>query len=363
MYKTVRPGMASPFRISLSAAATFAAAAFAFPAFAQSARHEAINPASYHEVAHYEVGGDGGWDYVACDSAGHRLFIARGSHVQVVSTDTGKVIGDIPDTTGCHGVAIAPRAGKGYVSDGRAGAVTVFDLKTLKTEGTIPVGQGPDAILYDPATERVFTFNAGTKDATAIDTRTGKVVGSVGLGFKPEFAQSNGHGKIFVNDEEGAAVVTFDALSLKVLATTPLGKTTGPSGLAIDPKSELLYAAGDNKLAAVIDGKTGKLVANPEIGDGPDAASFDPTAGLAFTSNGQSGTLSILKQTAPGVFSTTTIKTARGARTMTLDPATHRVYLITAQFEAPAPDAPATPGRRQRPRMLPGSFKVLVYAP
>ena len=339
-----------------------ALSAIAFGATAAAGQTSGHAVPAYHEVARYKVGGDGGWDYVTCDSAGHRLFIARGSHVQVVSTRTGAVEGDIPGTKGCHGVALAPALNRGFVSDGGSNSVTIFDLKTLKVLDTVAVGGRPDAILYDPATKRVFTFNAGSEDATALDAASGKVVGTVKLGFKPEFAQSNGKGRVFVNNEDGSELVTFDPRALTILTRTPLAPAEGPSGLAIDPKTERLFSACGNQKAAVIDGKTGKLLATPTIGEGPDAAAFDPGMRLAFTSNGEAGTLSVLKEMGNGTYTTTEVKTAVGARTMALDPATHRIYLITAQAE-PAPASSGANGGRQWPRMVPGSFEVLVFAP
>jgi len=322
-----------------------------------SASHAADPTAggTYHEITRYPVGGDGFWDYLTCDSAGHRLFVTRGTHVMVVSTETGKVIGDIPDTKGCHGVALAPDLKRGFVSDGGDNAITIFDLGTLKTLDKVTVGTRPDAILYDPATRRVFTFNAGSQDTTAVDATTGKVVGTIPLGGKPEFAHSDRAGKVFVNIEDKSELVTFDPKGLTVLMRTPLAPAEEPSGLAIDTKKHRLFSACGNQHAAVVDGATGKLVATPTIGDGPDAAAFDSGAGLAFTSSGE-GTLSILKESSPGKWETETVKTERGARTMALDPSTHRIYLVTAKFTPPA-------AGERRPGMVPNSFVILVYGP
>ena len=312
----------------------------------------------YHEVARYEVGGEGGWDYVTCDSEGERLFVTRGSHVMVVSTKTGKVIGDITDTKGCHGVALAPALGRGFISGGGENMVTIFDLKTLKTIEKVSVGERPDAIMFEPFTKRVFTFNAKSSDTTAVDATTGKVVGTIALGGKPEFSVSDGAGKVFVNVEDTSELVTFDPKTLTILSRTKLAPAEEPTGLALDPKTKHLFAVCGNKYAAVIDGATGKLIATPAISDGPDAAAFD--SGMAFASCG-SGSLDILHETAPGTFTVESVPTQRGARTMTLDPKTHRVYLVTAKFLPPAPDAPAVNGRPARPQMVPNSFVILVY--
>ena len=314
---------------------------------------QTIKATDYKEIARYEVGGDGFWDYLTCDSAGKRLFITRGSHVMVVSAETGKIIGDIPDLKGCHGVALVPEMKRGFISNGGDNTVTIFDMATLKTLAKVPTGQRPDAIMYDPATKRIFTFNAGSQDTTALDAATGKIVGSVPLGGKPEFAQSDGNGHVFVNVEDKNELVTFDSKALKVLTRTALAPAEEPSGLALDKKNNRLFACCGNKCAAVVDSKTGKLIATPAIGDGPDAASFDPGTGLTFISNGE-GTISVLSPSGPSSYTVETLKTERGARTMTLDPATHRLYTVTAKFTPPA-------AGQGRPGMVPGSFVLLVY--
>jgi YVTN family beta-propeller protein len=315
---------------------------------------------SYQEVARYPIGGEGGWDYLTYDASGSRLFITRGSHVMVVSTITGKVTGDITGLTGCHGVALNPDMKRGYISEGGSNQVTVFDLQTLKVITTIPVGQRPDAILYEPSTHHIFTFNGSSNDTTVVDTATNKVLGTIALGGKPEFAVSDRKGKVFVNIEDTAEVLTLDPKKMTVNKRTALAPAEGPSGLAIDLKTERLYSAGDNKLAAVVDGNTGKLIATPAIGDGPDAATFDPDKKRTFFSNGE-GTLSILKETAPGKFVSETIPTQKGARTMTIDPKAHRLYLVAARTEPVPANAPLVNGRAPRPKMVPDSFVVIVY--
>ena len=347
-----------------SAALLTASCLFASPRSLPVARASAPPAASqgsgYHEIDRFTVGGEGGWDYVTFDGTGNRLFITRGSHVMVVSTKTGKLVGDITGLNGCHGVALAPSLKHGFISDGGNNQVVVFDTDTLKVITRVPVGQRPDAILYEPLTRRIFTFNAQSEDTTVVDTATNKVIGTLALGGKPEFAVSDGKGKVFVNNEDKAELLTLDPKKLTVTAHTSLAPAQSPSGLAIDLKTERLYCAGDNKLAAVVDGNTGKLLATPPIGDGPDAATFDPGMKRAFMSNGE-GTLSVLRETTPNTFATETIPTLPGARTMTIDPKAHRLYLITAKREAVASDAPPVNGRRPRPRMVANSFVVLVY--
>lgn len=344
-------------RIAWSAALALAAAAVA-PA---TAAPETAAKAPYVAAGKIAVGGDGGWDYLVADGASHRLFVTRGTHVQVIDLETGKLAGDIPGTEGVHGVALAPEFGVGFTSDGRANAVTVFDHATLAVTRRIAVeGRNPDAIVYDPTTKRVFTMNGRSGDATAIDAKTNAVVGTVALGGKPEFAVADG-GKIFVNIEDKNAMVRFDAATLKVEATWPLAGCEEPSGLAIDRVGQRLFAVCGNKTMAVVDAKDGRVLATPPIGAGVDAAAFDPRTKLAFASNG-AGTLTIVREERPGQFAVVAdVPTQRGARTMALDETTHRVYLPTAEFGAPP--APTAERPHPRPPMVPGTFAILVLQP
>lgn len=301
----------------------------------------------------YKLGGEGGWDYLTCDSAARRLYISRGTHTLVVDADTGKVAGDIADTSGVHGIALAPDLGYGFTSNGRADSVTCFDLKTLKTVRVIqPTGEGPDAILYDPFSKRVFTFNGHGKSVTAIDAQSGAVLGSLPLGAKPEFAATDGAGRIFVNLEDKSEIAVFGAKDLKLQATWSLGEVEEPSGLAYDAKEGRLYSTGGNGKVAVVDAKTGKVLAAIPSGRGTDAAGFDPGNGLAYASNGE-GTLTVMQ----GLTALGNVPTARGARTLAVDTKTHHVFLVTADF-GPAP-APTAERPHPRPTMLPDSFKLL----
>jgi YVTN family beta-propeller protein len=306
----------------------------------------------------YKLGGEGGWDYLTIDAAARRLYISHATHVLVVDADTGAIVGDIPDTPGVHGIAIVEDAGKGYVSNGRASTVTVFDLKTLKSLKQIPVGKNPDAIIYDAASKRVFTMNGASSDATAIDVKTDTVTGTLALGGRPEFAVTDEQGHIFVNLEDKSAVVEFNSRKLAVEAKWPIAPVEEPSGLAFDRKHHRLFAVGSNKMMAVVNADTGKVVTTLPIGSGVDAAAFDPETGLIFSSNGD-GTLTIMHEDSPDKYSVVeNIATQRGARTMTLDPKTHQVYLVTAEFgptPAPTPERP-----RPRPSIVPGSFILLV---
>jgi YVTN family beta-propeller protein len=319
----------------------------------------AQSPPKYAVTDKWQVGGDGGWDYLTADSANRRLYVSRGTHVMVIDMDSGKVVGDIPNTSGVHGVAVSEKDGLGFTSNGRDNTATVFDIKTLKVMGSIPVGQRPDAIVYDKGSDRVFTFNGGGGDATAIDAHTQKVVGTVKLDGRPEFAASDEHGTMFVNIEDKGEIERFDARTLQVTAKWPLNAES-PSGLAIDAKHHLLFSVCDGSVMPVSDGMAGKVIATAKIGDGPDAAGFDPKWDLAFSSNGQTGTLTIAKRQKDGTYVTEDVQTAVSARTMALDTKTHRVFLASAQMQPPAADAPAGQRRRQ---MVPGSFTIIVVGP
>ena len=315
----------------------------------------------HHLVAPFAVGGEGGWDYVTADAVARRLYVSRGTHVMVVDMDSGKVVGDIPGTEGVHGIALAPELKKGFTSNGRAGTVTVFDLGSLAVTATIKVtGENPDAILYEPVTKRVFTFNGRGKNATAIDAATLAVAGTLPISGKPEFATSDASGVVYVNVEDTAEILAFDAASLAVKGRWPLAPCQEPTGLAIDQKSKHLFAGCGNKLLAVVNTADGKVVGTVPIGEGCDAVTIDPGTGLVYASNGD-GTLTVVKETSPGAFAAVeTVATKKGARTMALDTTTHRIFLPAAQYGPPPSPSVSTP--RPRPPMLPGSFELLVVA-
>lgn len=315
--------------------------------------------ADYHLLKKVVLGGEGFWDYLNVDSANRHVFISRGTHVMVVDADTYAVVGDIPDTKGVHGIAIAPDLGRGFTSNGGANTVTIFDLKSFKVLGTAPTGEGPDAIIYDPASHRVFTMNGHGQSATAIDGATGTVAGTIPLGGRPEFATADGAGHVYANLEDKSMIVAIDSNVLKILNTWPLAPGDSPSGMAIDSAHRRLFSGCHNKMMAIMDADTGKLIATLSIGQGVDANAFDPGTELAFSSNGD-GTLTIVHEDSPDKFTEVgSVPTQRGARTMALDTKTHNVYLVTAEFgPAPAP----TPGQRfSRPPMVPNSFTLLVF--
>ncbi len=317
----------------------------------------AATGSGYHVVTTYKVGGDGGWDYLTTDSDARHIYISRGTHVMVVDADSGKIVGDIADTPGVHGIALAPELGRGFTSNGREGTVSIFDLKTLATNSKVKVGDNPDAILYDPATKRVFTFNGHSHDSTAIDAATGKVLGTIKLDGKPEFAASDAKGMIYVNIEDQSELTAIDPNKLEVKAKWPLAPCTEPSGLSIDRKNRRLYVGCDNKMMAIVDADSGKVLATPAIGDGVDATTFDAETGLGFASCGE-GVLTVVKEESPGKFSAENVPTQRGARTLALDSKTHNVFVVTAQF-GPRPAA-TTDNPHPRPPILPDSFVVLV---
>ena len=312
----------------------------------------------YHVVQTYKLGGEGGWDYLTIDSSARRLYISRATHVIVLDADSGKQVGDIPDTPGVHGIALAPELGRGFISNGKEGTVTIFDIDTLKPITKVKAEENPDAILYDPATKRVFAFNGHSHSATAIDGAKGTVLGTIKLEGKPEFAVSDGKGQIYVNIEDKSQIDAIDPNKLEVKSRWPLAPCQEPSGLAIDRKNRRLFAGCDNKMMAVVDADNGKVLATPAIGEGVDANGFDEETGLAFASCGE-GVLTIVKEESPTKFSVVdNVKTEQGARTMALDAKTHNVYTVTAKFGPPP--APTAENPHPRRTILPDTFVVLV---
>jgi YVTN family beta-propeller protein len=307
----------------------------------------------YHVLKTIKLGGEGGWDYLTLDAAARRLYISRATRVVVLDVDTGKVVGEVANTPGVHGIALDSKRQQGFTSNGKENTVTVFDLKTLQETRRVKVGTKPDAILYDPASDRVFTCNGGSNDATAIAAETGKVDGTVKLGGKPEFAVADEKGMVFVNLEDKDEVVAIDAKKLTVTKRWPLAPGTEPSGLAMDRAKRRLFATCHNEKLVVLDADSGKVLGTPAIGKHPDAAVFDPGTGLAFSSNGD-GTLTVIEEQPAGTFRVAAdVKTQEGARTMALDTKTHNIYLATARFKPPVPGE-----KRRTPE--PDSFVILV---
>jgi DNA-binding beta-propeller fold protein YncE len=305
--------------------------------------------ADYKVVKTWKLGGDGGWDYLTVDSDGHRLFIARATRVMVIDTESGKQVGEIPDTPGVHGVALVPDLGRGFTSNGREDTVSVFDLKTLALQQKIKVGNGPDAIVYDPFSKRVFTFNGRGHDTTAVDASKGEVVGKLDLGGKPEFAATDAKGTVWVNIEDKSELVAFDPVKLAVKSRWKLAECEEPTGLSLDRKNRRLFAGCGNKKMAIVNADNGNAVASPAIGDGCDATAFDADLGLAFASAGD-GTVTVIHEDSADKFSVIqTVTTQKGARTMALDSKTHQIFTVTANV-----------GPRPERKVEPDSFVVLV---
>ncbi|MGA9669866.1 MAG: YncE family protein [Terracidiphilus sp.] len=311
----------------------------------------------YHIVDRWKLGGEGGWDYITVDSAAHRLYVTRGARVDVVDTQTGKIVGSIAGLHGIHGVALDDAGKFGYISDGGENAVVVFDRATLATVATVPVGQGPDAIVFEPSTRTVWAFNGHGRSASVINTAQRKVITTIPLPGTPEFPVADGHGTIFDNIEDKNEIVRLDAKTDTITATWPLAGCDSPSGLAYDSTGGRLFSACDGKKMVVVDAHSGQLLATPGIGDGPDAAGWDEAHKLAFASCGE-GILSVVDASAAGYPTAESLPTQRGARTMAYDAGTDRIYLVTAEFGTRPAATPENP--RPRAPMVPGTFTVLV---
>jgi DNA-binding beta-propeller fold protein YncE len=311
-------------------------------------------PTGYHILKEVKIGGEGGWDYLTLDAAARRLYVSHATHVVVVDVDAGKVVGDIPNTDGVHGIAVVPALNRGFVSNGRSNDVTIFDLKTLKEIGRVKTGMNPDSIRFEPTSGRVFTFNGRSNDSTAIDAKTGMVAGTIPMGGKPEFSVADGKGKVYVNIEDTGEIVEIDAAKLAVTKRYSLKPCEEPSGLAIDVKDRLLFSVCGNRIMAISSPDTGKVVAMPAIGTGPDGAAYDPGTGYVFSSNGD-GTMTVVQQMGGKWQVVENVATQRGSRTITVDEKTHNVYLPAAE-----PGPPPAAGARGRGTFLPNTFKVLI---
>jgi DNA-binding beta-propeller fold protein YncE len=320
-------------------------------AFAQS---------GYHQLKKISIPGDGFWDYLTTDGAG-RVFVSHGTEVAVVDAKKGEVVGTIAGLKLVHGIALAPEFNHGFISDGAANTVVMFDLKTLAKTGEAPAGTNPDGIIYDPATKRVFAFNGRSANATAVDAEKGTAAGTVTLEGKPEFAAADGKGHVYVNIEDKSEVMEIDAKALTVLNKWPLAGCEEPSGLAMDTKTRRIFSGCGNKVMTVLDADSGKLVTTVPIGNGVDATWFDPGTKYVFNSCGQDGVLTVIHEDSPDKYSVVeNVKTQTGARTMALDPKTHNVYLALAQVEMLPPADGDTKGRPRR-KVVPGSFGLLEF--
>jgi DNA-binding beta-propeller fold protein YncE len=318
----------------------------------------AVPPGSsgYHVVKTIPIGGPGKWDYDIVDSEARRVYVSHSTHVVVLDTDSGATVGDIADTSGVHGIALASDLGRGFTSNGKANTVTIFDLKTFKTIDTVKTGGlNPDAIFYDAGTKRVFAFNGKSSNATAIDAASGKVAGMIPVGGKPEFAAGDDQGHVFVNVEDKSLLLEIDAQKLAVLHRWPLTGCKEPSGLAFDQKNHRLFSVCGNKKMMVVNSETGKIVTTIAIGEDPDAAGFDPGTQLVFSSNGESGDLTVIHEDSADKYTVMeTVPTKKYARTMAIDLKTHNIFLPVAEFE------PVAPKGEEEPPMKPNSFEVLL---
>src|ERR1700735_5061596 len=364
--KTLRVSFFGSMAVIICAGALLAVPAAVSVAKTRAAERSAVvaspapGPSGYHLLKKSQLGGEGFWDYIIFDSPTRRLFISRGTKVVVLDVDSGKTVGEIPNADGVHGIALAQDLNRGFTSNGRAGTVTIFDLKTLQVIDTVQAGTNPDAIVYDPASKRVFAMNGRSSNSTAIDAATGKVVGTIALAGKPEFAVSDGAGHVYVNIEDKSEMWQIDSQKLTATTHWSLAPCKEPSGLAMDLDHRRLFSGCDNKMVTVVDADTGKVIATPEIGDGVDANGFDPGTGFVFSSNGESGTLTVIHEDTPDKYTVVeNVSTQKSARTMTLDPKTHEVFTVAAQ-SGPRPAAPQEPPR-PRPPILPNSFVVLIY--
>jgi DNA-binding beta-propeller fold protein YncE len=323
-----------------------------------------LPPPEYTIAATWALGGGGGWDYLALEASGARLFISRGDRVDVVETATGRLAGSIPNTQGVHGIAFAPELKRGYTSNGRANTVTAFELDTLRTVKEAAVsGTKPDAILYEPQHQHLFTANGASSNLSVLDPQTLEILATIALPGPPEFMATDASGSVFVNIEtDPGKLVLIDAKALEVKAVWPLTGCANPTGLAIDRAQRRLFSVCDNQVMVVTDSVSGKQVAQVAIGKGPDAAAFDPDLGNVFSSNGADGTLTIIHEDAPDKYRViTTLSTQKSARTMALDQPTHRIFLAAA---TPGESPPPTPDQpHPRPGMIPGSFVILVAKP
>jgi YVTN family beta-propeller protein len=313
----------------------------------------AFGAEGFKVLSKIKIGGTGGWDYIAVDPNTNRVYASHASLVEVVDTTSGKVVGQITQLHGVHGVAVAPEFGKGFITNGQSNSVTIFDLKTLAKVGEPQTGMNPDSVCFEPVTKHIFTFNGRSNDSTAIDPKTNEVIKSFPVGGKPEECQPDGTGKIYLNLEDSSEIVEIDAAKTTVTRHASLSPCDSPSGLAIDVKNKKLFSVCDNKMMVITDIPSLKVVGQAPIGVGPDGAGYDAGLGLAFSSNGGDGTLSIVKQVNGKWDTVDTVQTERGARTMTVDTKNHRVYLLAAEF------GPLQAGQK-RPPVLPDSFHVLV---
>jgi DNA-binding beta-propeller fold protein YncE len=341
----------------MAVVATLVAATVMRPA--PAAAPSAAAAPHYGFITQIHLAGDGGWDYLSIDAAGRRLYVAHGDHVDVIDIDHNTLVGSIANTQGVHGVAIAHRLGRGYISDGQTAQASIVDLNTLATIARVATGDGPDAIAYDPVHNEVYTFNGRGHSATVFDAQSGNVVATIALPGRPEFAVADAaSGRVYDNIEDKNLIVAIDARSHAIVDQWPIAPGEGASGIDIDSAHQRLFVGCHNQRMLMIDASNGRVMASVPIGKGVDANAFDPGTQLAFSATGE-GTVTIAHEDSAEQLSVVqTLQTQAGARTMALDPSTHNIYLATADLVPAPPGSP--PGR---PAIVPGSFRILVYGP
>ncbi len=315
----------------------------------------------YHYLTQIPIPGEGGWDYLSIDPATHRLFVSHATEVVVIDLKNNQIVGDITNTPGIHGVAIASKLGLGLTSNGRENKAGIVDLNTLQTLAKVDTSEGPDGFCYNRAHSEVYVFCGRAQAATVVDLKGQKVVATVPLAGRTEFAQADPKAdRVYDNLEDQSEVAVIDGAAHSVVTNWPIAPGESASGMAIDVKDHRLFIGCHNRLMVMMDNTDGHVVATVPIGDGVDANAFDPKTKLAFASCGD-GTTTIAHEDSPDKLTVVqTLETQRGARTMALDPETHNIYLATAQFES-STNAPAAGERRHRPKIIPGTFKILVY--
>jgi YVTN family beta-propeller protein len=323
------------------------------PMISASALAAETTTAQFKIVSKFPMEGSGRWDYLFVDTESRRLFMTRATHVAVLNADTGAVLGDIPDTPNAHGIAIANDLGVGFISSGGENKVSVFDLKTLKVLTKIDTGGNPDSIFYYPATHTVFVQNGKSNSSTVIDAAKRTVVATIPVGGRPEFTVYDDQGNVFINLEDKSSIVEIDAAEKKVKATWPLTGCEEPTGLAIDRSAHKLFSACANKVLAVVDTESGKVLQTLPIGDDCDAVAFDAETGYIFASAGE-GTLTVIHADASGKYAVVqSLASMPGSKTMALDPSTHKIYIPSAKFTG-------SPTGHPRPSVVPGSIEMLV---
>ncbi len=315
----------------------------------------------YHIVERWTIGGQGGWDYLRADGPAHRLYVTHNSRVEAIDTRTGKVVGAVTGLKGTHGVALDSDGRTGYITDGGGDAIVVFDRRNLSPLAVVPAGGNPDGVAYEPATRTVWVFNGRSRDASVLDAPSRTIIDTVPLPGKPEFPAAGRDGQMFVNIQDKNEILRIDARTHAIQATWPLQGCESPTGLAYDPVGQRLFTVCYGGKMNVLDAQTGRVIATPSIGAGPDAARYDVRRRLAFSSNGGSGTLTVIDAGKPSYPVAQSLATEQGARTMALDETTGRIYLATAKFGARPAATPAMP--QPRPSIVPGSFEILVVAP